>query len=352
MANLLIARAFARQKEIAVRLSIGASRAQLVRQLLTESMLLSVLGGTAGILLAMILTKGLLALVPAEGNPLLIQPEPDLRVMAFTLTLTILTGFVFGLVPALSASRPNLWATLKDTVGAVAGSGGSLLLRKGLVIAQVALSFMLLFGAGLTFQISPALTGYDTDMRRSRCPATSMPWGFHSSKAVTFALQISEKTPTRVQSAATSDEEVRKISSIQKSSVSSRALSMRVHVKGSAGRCSYRITTRAASPFMPAHPWAYHRRLGPCATKSKKLTERLIALLSAGFGFLATLLASIGLYGVMAFVVARRTKEMGVRMALGANPSSVVWMVRWSECHPPSRWGAMCPPSVRHPAKR
>jgi predicted permease len=189
VANLLIARAFARQKEIAVRLSIGASRGRLVRQLLVESLALSVLGGLAGIFLAMAMTRGLLALVPAEGSPLLIRPEPDLRILLFTLALTLFTGLLFGLLPALRASRPDLWTTLKDAVGSIAGSGGSMFLRKGLVAAQVALSFLLLFGAGLfvrslqnlraadtgfheldnlvTFQIAPALNGYD-DTRGAR----------------------------------------------------------------------------------------------------------------------------------------------------------------------------------------
>ena len=112
----------------------------------------------------------------------MLQPSPDARILTFTFVLTCLTGVVFGLLPALRASRPDTWGTLKDTVGAVAGSGGSLFLRKGLVSAQVALSFLLLFGAGLfvqslqnlkgtdtgvaldnlvTFQLSPALSGYD-----------------------------------------------------------------------------------------------------------------------------------------------------------------------------------------------
>ena len=183
VANLLIARAFSRQKEIAVRLSLGASRGQLVRQLLTESLVLSAGGGLAGIGLAMAMTRGLLALVPTEGSPLLIRAEPDLRILLFALALTLLTSLLFGLAPALRASRPDLWSTLKDVAGSAAGRGGSLLLRKGLVAAQVALSFLLLFGAGLfvrsllnlkaadtgfremdnlvTFQLSPALNGYD-----------------------------------------------------------------------------------------------------------------------------------------------------------------------------------------------
>ena len=181
VANLLIARGFMRQREIAVRLSLGATRGQLVRQLLTESVLLSLIGGALGIALSVALTRGLIAFIPQQ-QPLLIQPTPDLRILSFTFVLTLITGVVFGLLPALKASNPDQWATLKDTVGGIAGTGGSLFLRKGLVAAQVALSFLLLFGAGLfvrslqnlqttdtgvqmdnlvTFRLSPALSGYD-----------------------------------------------------------------------------------------------------------------------------------------------------------------------------------------------
>ena len=135
VANLLIARAVARQKEIAVRLSVGASRGQLVRQLLVESLVLSTVGAVCGLLLAIWITRALLSLIPSEGNPLLLKPEPDLRILLFTLALTFVTSLIFGLVPSLKASRPDLWSTLKDAVGAIAGSGGSVVLRKGLVSA-------------------------------------------------------------------------------------------------------------------------------------------------------------------------------------------------------------------------
>ena len=184
VANLLIARAFMRQKEIAVRLSLGASRRRLVRQLLVESLVLAGVGGLVGLALAFVLTRGLIALVPSGRTPLLIRPQPDARILAFTIVLACLTGVIFGLLPALRASRPDPWTTLKDTVGSIAGAGGSLFLRKGLVTAQVALSFLLLFGAGLfvrslqnlkttetgidldnlvTFQVAPALSGYDNE---------------------------------------------------------------------------------------------------------------------------------------------------------------------------------------------
>jgi predicted permease len=184
VANLLIARALARQKEVSVRLSIGATRGQLVRQLLVESMVLSLGGGAVGILVAFALTGGLLRLVPVEGNPLLIRPTPDARILLFALGVSVLTALVFGLLPAFRATRLDVWSTMKDAIGSIAGPRGtSLLLRKSLIAAQVALSFLLLFGAGLfvrslqnlkstntgfdeisnlvTFQLSPALNGYD-----------------------------------------------------------------------------------------------------------------------------------------------------------------------------------------------
>ena len=159
-----------RQKEIAVRLSLGASRGQLVRQLLVES--LRAVGRrrrSSGSALAVALTRGLLALVPSQGQPLLITREPDARILAFTLGLTFVTGIVFGLLPALRASRPDPWTTLKDTVGSIAGTGGSLFLRKGLVAAQVALSFLLLFGAGLFVRSLQNLQD-DRHRRRARQP--------------------------------------------------------------------------------------------------------------------------------------------------------------------------------------
>src|SRR3954467_14706028 len=185
VANLMIARAFMRQKELAVRLSLGASRGRLVRQMLVESGVLSALGGIAGIGLAVALTRTLLAFVPTDGQPLSISARPDLRILGFTVLLTASTGIIFGLFPAIRASRSDPWTTLKDTMGSIAGGSGSLFLRKGLVTAQVALSFLLLFGAGLfvrslqnlktpytgvaldnlvMFQLAPQLNGY-TDAR-------------------------------------------------------------------------------------------------------------------------------------------------------------------------------------------
>ena len=440
VANLLIARAFARQKEIAVRLSLGATRGQLVRQLLVESLLLACAGGVAGIALAVAMTRGLLALVPTDGNPLLIRPEPDWRILAFTLGVTLATGLIFGLAPALRASRPDLWETLKDTVGSIAGSGGSLFLRKGLVAAQVALSFLLLFGAGLfvrslqnlqrtdtgfrdidnlvTFQLSPALNGYDMPRamqfyrdlldRLRAAPGVkgaaiaAVPllhgWEWDSSLSVeghqakdgedmqgfmnslspgyfdTMGIALLEGrdfVPADLREKANVAIVNRRFAEHyfgEKSAVGRHigfgggpgtkldieivgvvantlyegpreGLRRQVYVpiNGNRGvafyvraamgsQSVYGVVRGAVKSLDPALPVYELKTLGDQLDQTL-LSERLIALLSAGFGLLATLLAAVGLYGVMAFVVARRTKELGVRIALGARPGQVLWLV-------------------------
>ena len=447
VANLLIARGFMRQREIAVRLSLGATRGRLVRQLLVESLVLSAIGGLMGVFVAVGLTRGLLALIPSESNPLLIQAEPDVRILAFTFGLTLLTGVIFGLLPALRASRPDPWTTLKDTVGAIAGSGGSLFLRKGLVTAQVALSFLLLFGAGLfvrslqnlrttdpgvamdnlvTFQLSPALNGY-TDERGSQF-YRGLLQGLRSAPGVKSAGQASvsilsgdewdstmsveghkaadgedmqafmnalspgyfqtmqipvlegrdfresdqynqfdDAAPERPRVAIVNQkfarhffkggspigkrlgwgdgpdtklnieiigvvadslyegprEGVRRQVFIPTWGKGSSAIYMRTTSSSSGAYGLIRNEVRRLDPAMPV----YSLKTLQSQLDERLLTDRLVALLSAGFGLLATVLASVGLYGVMAFVVARRRKELGIRLALGAQPSQLIWMV-------------------------
>ena len=183
VANLLIARAFARQKEIAVRLSIGASRWQLVRQLLVESLVLSFAGGAAGVVLATAMTRAPSGAGASEGTPLLIQPLPDARILLFTLAVTFLTGLVFGLIAGAAGQPPGCVEHAQRHDRLDRGLRRLVFLRKGLVAAQVALSLVLLFGAGLfvrslqnlkttdtgfrdpdnlvTFQLNPALNGYN-----------------------------------------------------------------------------------------------------------------------------------------------------------------------------------------------
>ena len=147
VANLLLARATVRQKEIAVRAALGASRFRIIRQLLTESLLLSLIGGGVGLLLSLWLTKLLIALSP-PNSPRFDEIRPDARVFAFTLGLTVITGLVFGLAPALQAARVDLNERLKEA-GRGAGGGSHNRLRSLMMVSEIALSFMLLVGAGL-----------------------------------------------------------------------------------------------------------------------------------------------------------------------------------------------------------
>jgi predicted permease len=147
LTNLLLARAAGRRKEIAVRLSLGATRWRLVRQLLTESLLLACAGGVLGWLLAWWMVDAVNAFNPPVDFPLTIDLKLDGRVLLFTLAATLVTGVLFGLLPAWQASKPDLVPTLKDEAGS--GAPRRAWLRNSLVVAQVALSLVLLAGAGL-----------------------------------------------------------------------------------------------------------------------------------------------------------------------------------------------------------
>jgi predicted permease len=164
IANLLLARATTRQKEIAVRLALGAGRFRLVRQLLTEGFLLSVLGGTLGLLFARWGIDLLLGFLP-QGRTL--EITPDLRMLGFTLGITLLSALLFGLAPALQATRPNLIPALKNETTVVSGIGRRWELGRLLVILQVALSLVLLVGAGLfartLWNLKTVDIGYNTE---------------------------------------------------------------------------------------------------------------------------------------------------------------------------------------------
>ncbi|HJQ25168.1 MAG TPA: ABC transporter permease [Blastocatellia bacterium] len=199
VANLLLARAASRQKEVAIRTAMGASRWRIVRQLLTESLLLSLVGGAVGLLLAVWGKDLLLALAP-EDLPRVSEASLDRWVIIFTAGITLLTGLSFGLVPALQASRPNLNETLKDAGRGSTAGGRRHLIRSSLVVLEVATALVLLVGAGLLIKSFMRLQNVDP--------------GFNPNNALMVKIGLPQKKYTPEQGGAFYKQLIEKVAAL------------------------------------------------------------------------------------------------------------------------------------------
>jgi predicted permease len=437
VANLLIARAAARRREIAVRLALGAGRRHLIRQSLVESFLLSILGGGLGILFASWSLRLLLEFIPSGDGTINLSTVPDTRVLLFTLAISVVTALLFGLAPAIGAGRFELVPNLKEQT--VAGGRGGV--RRLLVAAQVFLSVLLVAGAGLFVRSLINLRTLDPGFKTSQVlsfSADAMLNGYRKERAVRFYLELLDRVRAvpGVESAGigairllddndwnsaagiegydakpgedmqqrfnmvspgyfstlgmrlvagreftASDHAARSGVAIVNQALVGRYFGnrnplgrhLKLYEKGPlrepeiigvvadskydsmrdehprqvflnfhqhddpAGGTIY-VKTRLDSKQMFTALRATVRGLDPnvsvfaMRTLDDQIdrnlsTERLVASLATVFGALASVLAAVGLYGLMAFSVARRAREIGVRVALGASRPSVTWLV-------------------------
>ena len=175
VANMLLARATAREREMAIRSSLGTGRGELIRQLLTESLLLALAGAALGCLFSYAGLKGIVALIPDGMIPREVMIQLNVPVLLFSLGMAIVTSLLFGLAPSLQTTRQNLVEPLKDSGKGVSGGFRRGRLRNALVVAEVALSLVLLAGAGLMMRSFVAMQQVDLGFKPNNLLFTRLP---------------------------------------------------------------------------------------------------------------------------------------------------------------------------------
>jgi putative ABC transport system permease protein len=442
LAGLLIARGEGRQREIALRLALGAGRMRLVRQLMTESLLLALAGGAAGLALASWTLSVIVNSIPENEGASGLTAQLDYRVLIFACVVSLITGILFGLVPAMRATHTDLQSVLKDQGANVSGGKANVRVRKSLMVAQISLTAVLLAAAGLfahsllnlkiqdlgvhpdhvlEFSISPELNRYTPPQAisladRIRKGIETLP-GVRSVSASEIPMLADSNSSSNITVPgynAQEDEDMdvdqnwvgpnflatmgipllngrefseADASTSPKVAIINEAMARRFFAGrnpiglyfGFGGGKDVKLDTeivgivrdskntdvkKATQPFIFL-PYSQSPHFGnttfyvrtnqnPVAlTASVRnlvqgfdstlpvyglktltaqvdeiiFTDRLVTVFSFCLGILASLLAAVGLYGVMAYVVARRTREIGIRMALGATQLNVAWMI-------------------------
>jgi putative ABC transport system permease protein len=265
IANLLLARAASRQKEIAIRTALGASRMRVLRLLLSESLMLSLTGGGLGLLLAVWGTEALMTLAP-DNIPRLNEVGVDARVFGFTLTVSLVTGIIFGLIPGLQAAKPNLNEDLKEGTKGSMGSSAGKRTRSVLVVMEVALSLVLLIGAGL--MIKSFLRLQQTNL------------GFNPDKVLAMSLSLSRsRYPEDRQQAAFYQQALERIQSLTgvQSAAATTSLPLTLSISGSDFRIEGRPEPEAGKEMIistSSVSRGYFQTLGVPLLKGRDFTDR------------------------------------------------------------------------------